>query len=95
MVYYLIKEHTLEGFEKSNTKNKMYDAILRNSNGRKFRVPFGDSTMENFQDKTRLNLYPQLIHGDEKRRKSFRARASGFVKNGYYSPGYFSLNYLW
>ena len=95
-MYYNKREYKLEGFEKSRTKLKMYDAILVNSKtSRKVRIPFGDSSMENYGDKTGLNLYPKLIHGNEKRKIAFHNRARGFVKDGYYSPGYFSISYLW
>lgn len=96
MVYYSKSEYELEGFRKSKTQNKMYDAILKSKrNSREIKVPFGDSTMENFHDKTGLNLYPRLVHGDEKRRKAFRARHKGYLKEGFYSPSYFSFFYLW
>ena len=95
-MYYDKREYKLDGFEKSRTKGKMYDGVLQNiKTSKKIRVPFGDSTMENYGDKTGLNLYPKLIHGDEKRRKAFHSRARGFVKEGYYSPGEFSISYLW
>ena len=82
-------------FEKSNNKGKMYNAILVNkSTNRERKVPFGDSNMENYRDKTGLNLYPNLIHGDKERRKSFRARHKENAKHKF-SSAYFSYNYLW
>ena len=96
MTYYSMNEYQLTGFRRSKTKGKMYDAVLKSKrNSREIRVPFGDSTMENFHDKTGLNLFPHLIHGDEKRRKAFQARHKGFLKDNYYSPSYFSYYYLW
>ena len=72
-------DHKLLGFDKSRRKNKMYDAlILERKTNKIIRVPFGDSTMENYQDKTGLNMYPHLIHIDPERRKRFRARHKGF-----------------
>ena len=74
----------------------MYDAILKNKQtGREVKVAFGSSVHENFHDKTGLNLYPHLIHGDKKRRDNYRSRAGGKVKEGYYSPSYFSFYVLW
>ena len=64
MVYYDMKTHKLIGFAKSETKNKMYDAILIFDDGNFINVPFRDKRFENYQDKTKLNLYPHLIHGD-------------------------------
>lgn len=92
-----MSEYKLVQFVKSNTAGKMYDAILEKRDDRtsRVRVPFGDDKMENYKDSTGLNAYPNLIHGDEKRRDSYHARHKGFVKPGFFSPGYFSLKYLW
>jgi len=88
-------DYKLEGYEKAKAKGKMYNALLkRKSDGKIIKVPFG-SMMQNYQDKTGLNMYPHLIHGDEKRRKNYRARASAKVRDGYYSPSWFSFNILW
>jgi hypothetical protein len=89
-------DYKLEGYEKAKAKGKMYNALLkRKSDGKIIKVPFGDNKMENYQDKTGLNLYPELIHGDEKRRKNYRSRAKGRVKDGFYSASWFSFNILW
>ena len=94
--YYSKKEYKHLGFEKAKAKGKMYNALLKRvKDGKIIRVPFGANTMENYHDKTGLNLYPQLIHGDKKRRASFRARHKGFLKDGFYSPGFFSFYFLW
>lgn len=96
MTYYSRSEYKLKGYEKSNTKGKMYDALLQRNRDKKIiRVPFGHNKMQNYQDKTGLNEYPQLIHGDKQRRKMFRARHRGYLKEGYYSPSYFSYYILW
>ena len=95
MVFYDIKNHKLLGFQASTTKNKMYDAILLSDKGKCIKVPFGDKRFENYQDKTKLNLYPHLIHGDNKRRKKYHSRHKVYLKKGYYSPSYFSFYYLW
>jgi len=58
-------------------------------------VPFGDNKMENYRDKTGLNLYPHLIHGDDRRRYLYRARHKHNVKAGFYSPSFFSFYVLW
>jgi Zn-dependent oligopeptidase len=89
-------DYTFLKFEKAKAKGKMYNAVLiDNKTKRERRIPFGDSTMENFQDKTGLNLYPRLIHGDPKRRKAFQSRFRHLLKDGYYSAGFYSYNYLW
>ena len=95
MTYYSKEEYKLIKYEKSKVKGKQYAAILENNKTKKkVRVNFG-SMMENYRDLTGLNLYPHLIHGDLKRRKSFRARMKGFIKEGYYSPSFFSYHILW
>ena len=94
-MYYSKKEYKLLGYEKATRKNKMYNAILENKKTKKrYYVPFG-SMMENYRDKTGLNLYPHLIHNDKERRRRYRARAKGKVKDGYYSPSWFSYHILW
>ena len=96
MVCYDMKEYKLLGFEKSRVKDKMYAAILENKlTGRERIVNFGSKSYENYRDKTGLNLYPQLIHGDSKRRALYRARHKNNVHSGFYSPAYFSYYYLW
>ena len=96
MVYYKSLEYELVGYEKSNYKGKMYNAIIKNKKSNKIvKVPFGSSEYENYQDKTGLNLYPHLIHGNTKRRRLYRSRHIKNIKNGYYSAGYFSMKILW
>jgi hypothetical protein len=91
-----MKTHKLIGFDISRRRGKMYDALLVRLKDKKIiRVPFGDSTMNNYQDKTGLNAYPHLIHGDIERRRLFRARMKGFLKEGFYSPSWFSYYKLW
>ena len=74
MVYYDKKNYKLVGFQISKTKNKMYDAIIKSKLNKIHLIPFGDKRFENFQDKTGLNLYPNLIHNDKIRRKNYRNR---------------------
>ena len=94
-MYYSKQDYKLIKFERSKVKGKQYAAILENKQTkRQYKVNFG-SMMENYQDKTGLNLYSQLIHGDKKRRANYKSRHSKDIKEGYYSPGYFALNFLW
>jgi hypothetical protein len=96
MPYYDMKDYKLIGYEVSKVKGKMYDAILMRKKDHKiFRVSFGSNTYENYQDKTSLNAYPHLIHGDKERRRLFRSRMKHNLKKGFYSPSYFSYNVLW
>lgn len=96
MPYYSKKDYKIFGYERSKTKGKMYNAmLLKKDSSKLIKVPFGDNKMGNYQDKTGLNLYPHLIHGDKKRRKAFQARHRGYLKEGYYSPSWFSYYILW
>ncbi len=95
-MYYKKTEYILSGYEKSKRKGKMYDALLiRKKDNKLIRVPFGDSKMMNYKDETGLNLYPHLIHGDNKRRRLFKSRHKGYLKSGYWSPSWFSFYILW
>ena len=94
MTYYKMSDYTIKGYRKSNTAGKKYDAILmRKSDKKLVYVPFGAIGYETFKDTTGLGLYQ--VHKDKMRRKSYIARHTGFIKPGYYSPGYFSLKKLW
>jgi hypothetical protein len=63
-------------------------------------VHFGSSKMEHFKDKT--GIWSSKNHGDDKRRKSYLARAKG-IKNkegdltwkNPNSPNYHSIRILW
>ena len=92
-----MRDYDVIGFNKSDKKNKMYDAVLKSKNIKGYYVilPFGDTRYKNYWDLTGLNMYPHLIHGDKSRRKKYRSRHKVYLKQGYYSPGYFSFNYLW
>jgi hypothetical protein len=96
MVYYAKSDYLVQNYRKSNTKHKMYDAILKHrTTGKKITVPFGDSRYNNYKDDTGLNLYPALITGDGERRRLYRIRHSNDVRDNFYSPGYFSMEILW
>lgn len=96
MTYYKKTQYVLVGYEKSNRKRKMYNALLkRKKDGKIIKVPFGDNKMMNYKDDTGLNLYPHLIHNDKKRRKLFKARHKGYLKPGYWSPSWFSYHKIW
>ena len=96
MVYYPKQDFKFVGFVKSNTKNKKYDAIIKNKqNDRAYRVPFGDDRYQHYKDKTGLGLYSNLNHLDKKRQKAYVSRHTHYIKDNYYSPSYFSMKYLW
>jgi hypothetical protein len=96
MPYYSKKEYKFVKYAKSTRKHKKYSAMLKNKNTDKTVVlHFGDNRYENFHDLTGLNLYPSKIHGDPKRRKSYKARHKKDIKDGYFSSGYYSYNILW
>jgi hypothetical protein len=96
MSFFSKKEYKFIEFRKSKAKHKMYAAILQNKKtGRTHTVNFGDKRYQNYQDKTGLNLYPHLIHGDPERRKRYRQRHKKDLRAGYYSAGRFSWKILW
>jgi hypothetical protein len=96
MTYYPISKWKILRFEPSNTKGKKYDAILTmKSPGNTARVPFGSSYYEQYKDTTGLRKYSRFDHLNKKRQTSYIARHKGFIKDGFYSPGYFSMRYLW
>jgi len=95
-MYYDKRLYKLLGYRKSTRKGKMYDAILHNKlTNRLVHVPFGSSDYENYRDKTGLNLYPHLIHGNKKRRINYKKRHQKDIVDGFYSPGWFSMYILW
>ncbi len=88
-------DYKLIEFQRSNTKNKKYDAILKNKNtGRFRRIPFGDKRYQQYKDTTGMALYSHLNHLDPKRRALYLKRHKGEEDN-LYSSGYFSHFYLW
>ena len=95
MVYYSMRQYKLIGYEKAKSKNKMYNALIQDKQGKVIKIPFGDNRYENFSDNTGLNIYPRLIHNDTKRKRLYKARHSGYIRKGYYSPGWFSMTQLW
>ena len=91
--YYDKSIYKMEGFEKSEKPDKKYYAKLRNSKtGRISKVHFGQRGSSTYKDSTGLKRDP--VHGDAKRRKAFRARHKGFLKEGFYSPSFFSFYFL-
>ena len=94
-MYYKQTDYKLLRFRRSPKKFKKYDAVLVDKQGKKHYVPFSDTRYSNYQDKTGLNLYQTKIHSDKARRANYRARHKTYLREGYYSPGYFSYYYLW
>ena len=94
------QDYSFLRFEKSNSKNKKYDAILKNKKtGKEKRVPFGQFRTngipyEQFRDRTGLNLYSKYDHNDLNRRHLYLARHAKDMENKF-SSGYFAKNYLW
>jgi hypothetical protein len=74
---------------KSTRASKKGMVYVRRNN-KPYLIHFGDSSMEDYHD-----------HKDEKRRKSYLARAKGIMKNGQptyldrNSANYYSVKFLW
>lgn len=93
---YPMSEYKLDHFEKAKNPAKKYDAIIQNRKTKKYiLIPFGSSTNEHYRDSTPLKIYSHLDHNDEVRKKNFKNRFKRLYHPKYYSPTYFSWNYLW
>jgi hypothetical protein len=94
MVYYKKTDYKILNYQRSYLLKKKYDAILQNrKTGKIILVPFGSSDYQSYGDKTGLNLYKP--HKDKERRRLYRLRHEHNLKDGYYSPSYFSMRILW
>lgn len=95
-MYYPMSEYDFVEFEKSHLPKKKYNAVLVNKKTeRETRVPFGQKGYYHYEDTTGLNKFYNYNHYDKERRKRFQQRHKGFLKEGMYSPAYFSYFYLW
>jgi len=93
-MYYPMSEWRLLGFKKSKVKGKKYAALIQNIKNDRIRtINFGAIGYSTYHDKTGLGLYE--VHGNKKRRTSYRARHKVFVRKGFYSPSHFSYTFLW
>jgi len=101
MVKVDLTEWKFKKYVKSSNSKKMYDAIYtsREDPNKTKKISFGDPKMENYQDKTGLNAYPNLSHGDKVRRRNFRNRFSGLKAQQnwkrYHTALYHSWTKLW
>ena len=94
MTYYKMTDYNLLGFDRARNKRKKYEAKLENKKtGKIYAVPFGAMGYEQYFDK--LGYYKNLNHLDKKRRENFLKRNAHNIKEGYYSPSFFSAFYLW
>ena len=93
---YPVKDYDIVKFRKSKTKHKKYDAVIQNKRTDKiYIIPFGSSVHQHYKDTTGLGLYSKLDHNDKARRALFRLRHRPNYDYKFYSPSYFSWNYLW
>jgi hypothetical protein len=96
MVFYSFEDYKFKSFEKSDTLNKKYDAILINKTTKKqTRVPFGDSRYGQYKDSTGLGLYSSKNTLDNSKKKLYRIRHAKDLRDGFFSPGYFAFKFLW
>lgn len=98
---YSKKEYFFVKFQRSKNPKKKYDALIKHKlTKREVRVPFGAKRTDGvpypqYRDSTGLGLYSKYDHGDQKRRANYRARHKVYLKSGYWTPGYFSWEFLW
>jgi hypothetical protein len=93
-----MSEYKFVRFQKSKAKNKKYSAIIKKKDGdnpREYILNFGDKRYQQFEDTTGLKLYSSLNHFDNKRKDNYHSRHSKNVKQGIFSPTYFSMEFLW
>ena len=89
-------------------QKKKYMAYLKNKKTKKVRtLSFGHKDYQQFKDRTKLQLYKHLNHGERKRMRNYYSRHSGVKtrkagiakekkkNNGYYTPKLLSHIYLW
>lgn len=86
--------YMLRGFRISKKANRKYDAILSDKYGTHVYIPFGDIRYEHYKDSTPDTKFDFLNNFDERRKKRYYKNHAKEYNNKY-SPGYFSLVYLW
>lgn len=96
MSYFSKKKWKLIKFKKSSSKGKKYDAVIENkTTGVRKTLPFGAKGYQHYRDSTGLGLFSHKNHLDKKRRENYKSRHLYYIKAGFFSPGYFSMYYLW
>ena len=80
-------------FEVSKTKNKKYDAVLVDCDGKTKRITFGDKRYAQYKDRV-LGVYSDKDHGDELRRERYLKRHAR-DKDKPNTPGFYAAKYLW
>jgi len=99
---YSKKEYDFVRFEKSDKKDKKYQAILKNKKtNREVKVHFGGIKKDGipydqYRD-TALGLYSKYDHNNNERRDRYRKRHAKEEPSfrDYWSAGLFSYKYLW
>tara|TARA_R110000822_G_C15001173_1_gene460805 strand:+ start:210 stop:494 length:285 start_codon:yes stop_codon:yes gene_type:complete len=93
-MFYKKSDYQLMGYEKAKNTKKKYDGILKRKSDKKIiRVPFGAVGYGNYSDNSGLNLYKGT--GNKTKRDAYLARHKNDIKEGYYSPGFFSIRIFW
>jgi hypothetical protein len=95
MSYLIMDDYELIGFIESKIIDKKYTAILKNKFNNKIKkIHFGNLSYH-FRDRTGLNIYSFLDSNDLYLQDIWRAKNLHRIKDGFFSPTYFSLNYLY
>jgi hypothetical protein len=96
MVYYSMNSHTFLKNEKAISKGKKYTALIQNNESGKIKkINYGSSINQQYEDKTGLGMYTHKNHKDKDKRENYKKRHNVYIKQGFFSPGYFSMKYLW
>ena len=94
MVVYSFDEWSLMGFQPASYPHK-YLAIIRSNAAPDWvvRIPFGRRGYDQYHDQV-FGLFANRDHLDPQRRAAYRARHAR-DRLDEFSPGYFSMRYLW
>ena len=96
MTYYPMSTYEYIGNEISHLPYKKYNMLLRKKGTKLIiRVPYGDSSHGQYRDSSGIGKYSHLNHLDKERQFRYWKRHRKFIKPGYYSPGYASMQFLW
>lgn len=88
-------DFTFVKFQKSNTKDKKYDALLYNKKAKRYKtIPFGSVRYSHYEDQTGLGLYSHLNTFNKERRRLYKIRHNNTRFNKF-SSSWFADKYLW
>ena len=94
MVCLSFSEYRLKSFKKGKYPYKYTAVLINKETGRERLINFGHQDYQQYKDATGLGLFSHKNHNDRERRERYKERHKNDNLNCY-SPGYFSMRYLW